>query len=323
LIEEAARIHGYDQIPEDVSVPMTASHRSEFDRAMHKVRRVLTAAGFDETLTASMVSEQWIAAFSPWSGAPPLAASTPMLKGADRLRTSLIPSLLDVRRTNESLSNPRAELFETAKVYLPVVGKLPDEPLLLGMVSGGDFFAVKGVCEALVAELNADASVEVVDGKHPLLDAAKTCELRLEGRLIGYLGEVAPAGLKEFGLRSPATVAEMHLGELFRIARLTTQYQPLSTQQPITRDLNFIVDEKVRWADLAATVRQAAGPTLEEIAFREDFRDPNKDGPGRKRLLFSYTIRPQEETFTSDQANAVQQTIINACTQAHQATLVG
>jgi phenylalanyl-tRNA synthetase beta chain len=91
LVEEAARIHGYDKIPEDVSVPMAASHKSDADRVLQNVRRVLTAGGFDEALTASMVSESWTAAFSPWTEAAPIVANTPMLKGADRLRTSLIP----------------------------------------------------------------------------------------------------------------------------------------------------------------------------------------------------------------------------------------
>jgi phenylalanyl-tRNA synthetase beta chain len=325
LIEEAARIHGYDKIPEDVSVPMTASHRSDADRVLQKVRRVATAAGFDEALTASMTPESWTLAFSPWTTAPALVANTAMLKGADRLRTSLIPSLLDVRRINESLSNPRSDLFETAKAYLPRSGQLPEEPWLLGLVSAGDFFEVKGVIEALVAEMGSGISLEVADWTHPLLDPARACELRLAGRRLGFLGEVNLAKLKEteWSLRAPATVAELHLGELERIAQLTPKYRALSTQQPITRDLNFIVDEQLRWADLAGTVRSAAGPELENVAFREDFRDAKKDGPGKKRLLFSYTLRPQEETFTSEQALVIQQAIIAACAKAHQAVIVG
>jgi phenylalanyl-tRNA synthetase beta chain len=323
LVEEAARIHGYDKIPEDVSVPMAASHKSDADRVLQKIRRVLTAGGFDEALTASMVSESWTAALSPWTEAAPIVANTPMLKGADRLRTSLVPSLLDVRRINESLSNPDADLFETAKVYLPRPGRLPDEPWLIGMVSGGDFHQVKGVIESLVAELNPEAQLEIAAWRHPLLEEARSCELRLDGRRLGYAAEVNGAGVKEFGLRDSATVAELQLAELHRIARLVPKYRPLSTQQPITRDLNFIVAEEVRWSDLAATVRRASGPDLERIEFREEFRDPKKDGPGRKRLFFSYTIRPAEKTLTSDEAESIQQAIIAACGKEHQAAVVG
>ena len=97
LVEEVARIHGYEEIPEDVGVPMAPSHRTDDDRVLEKVRHGLVAAGIDEAMTASVVPHTWCEAFSPWSDAEPLQCSTPMLKGADRLRKSLIPSLLEAR----------------------------------------------------------------------------------------------------------------------------------------------------------------------------------------------------------------------------------
>jgi phenylalanyl-tRNA synthetase beta chain len=127
LVEEVARVHGYDKIPEDASVPMAASHKPDSDRVLAKVRGVLTSAGFDEALTASVVSERWSEAFSPWTDQPPLVTNSPMLENSDRLRRSLVPSLLDVRRINESLSNPVIELFEIARVYLSTAGELPHE----------------------------------------------------------------------------------------------------------------------------------------------------------------------------------------------------
>ncbi|MEX0817949.1 MAG: phenylalanine--tRNA ligase subunit beta, partial [Pirellulaceae bacterium] len=138
LVEEIARIHGYDKIPEDAAVPMCPSHRSDADRVLGKVRHALTATGFDEALTASVVTESWTKAFSPWTTAKPLRSLTPTLKGADRLRLSLIPSLLDVRKMNESVSNPVIELFETARIYLPSDEALPIEQHTLGVTSGGD-----------------------------------------------------------------------------------------------------------------------------------------------------------------------------------------
>jgi hypothetical protein len=155
-----------------------------------KVRSVLTAAGLDEAMTSSVVPEAWHAVFCPWSDAQPLRASTPMLKGADRLRCSLIPSLLEVRRVNQSLGNPVIELFETARIYLPRGGQLPREQWTLGITSGGDYFRVKGVVEAIVAALNPTLRLEVTDTRQPLLDPAAQRQLRLEGRLLGYLGEL-------------------------------------------------------------------------------------------------------------------------------------
>ena len=148
LIEEVARIHGYEKIPEDVGVPMAASTRRVEDRVMAKVRGALASLGFDEALTLSLVDEATAATFSPWSKAAPLQTISPIIRGADRLRLSLVPSLLAARRTNQALANPEVELFEIAKVYLPKGKELPDEQRMLAIASDRGFSEVKGAIEA-------------------------------------------------------------------------------------------------------------------------------------------------------------------------------
>jgi len=322
LVEEIARIHGYDQIPEDAAVPMCPSHRSDADRVQGKVRQVLTAAGFDEALTASVVSESWTKAFSPWTDAKPLKSYTPTLKGADRLRLSLIPSLLDVRRMNESVSNPVIELFETAKIYMPSNDELPIEQLTLGITSGGDYASLKGVVEGLVASLNPACVVEVRETSQSLLDGARSCELRVNDTLLGVLGEVTQAGLKSFKLRSPTTVAELSMETLAAIANLIPQHSQQSAFPAMSRDLNLIVDESLRWADLATTVRASGGELLEEVAYQDVYRDTQRDGAGKKRLLFSITLRSSETTLTNEQADEIRDAIVTACGKQHAATLL-
>ncbi len=90
---------------------------------------------------------------SPWTDAEPLRSQMPVIRGADCLRRSLVPSLLAVRRTNEALANAEIELFEIAKVYLPQDGELPQEEIMLAITSGRDYAAVKGVIEAILGEL--------------------------------------------------------------------------------------------------------------------------------------------------------------------------
>ena len=108
-----------------------------------------------------------------------------------------------------------------------------------------------------------------------------------------YLGEVDPRGLKQFGLRGPTTVLELDLRVSRCCGRLVPQQQPLSEYPAIARDLNLIVGEHVSWASLEATIRQAAGSLLESLEFQEVYRDPKKDGAGKKRLLFSLTCAPR------------------------------
>jgi len=323
LVEEVARIHGYDKIPEDVGVPMVPSHRSDEDRVLDKVRQVLTSAGFDEAMTASVVPESWSDAFTPWSDAEPIQASTPMLKGADRLRRSLTPSLMEARHANESLANPVIELFETARVYIPEGGELPREQWTLGIASGGEFHRVKGVVEAVVAAMNPSVRLDAADTSLPLLDPAKSCELRVDGQLLGYLGEVTEAGLKQFGLRTPVTIAELSLSALAGAAELIPQHVDQSPYPAIERDMNLIVDESVRWAALAETVRGSAGDPLESVRYQETYRDPQKDGLGKKRLLFSITLRSDERTLTNEEADQIRENVVGACQKDHGAVLLG
>ena len=323
LIEEVARVYGYDRIPEDVGVPMAPSHRSDEDRVLGKVRQVLLCAGFDEAITTSVVPEDWVGVFSPWTDAPTLQTSTPMLKGADRLRRSVIPSLLEARRVNESLGNPVIELFETARVYLPAGDGLPQEQRTLAIVSGGDYHRVKGVVEALLAVLRPGTQLEAVDTRQPLLDPVKSSELRVQGQCLGYLGELSAEAGKQTGLRAGATIAEIRLSVLVGLADLIPKHAEQSPYPAIDRDLNLIVDESVRWAALAGTVQQSAGECLESLRYQETYRDPKKDGAGKKRLLFSLTLRSRERTLTNEEADGIRQRVVEACHQAHAAVLLG
>jgi phenylalanyl-tRNA synthetase beta chain len=322
LVEEVARIHGYDKIPEDASVPMVASHRTEADRVLAKVRQVLTAGGFDEAMTASVVPQKWSAAFSPWTSAEPLVANSPMLEEADHLRRSLVPSLLDVRRINESLSNPVIELFETARIYLPEADGLPREQWTLAAVSGQGFLHVKGLVEALLAALHIAEPLELAEFRHALADEGQASDLKLGSQRLGFIGNVSAAALKTFGLRNPATLLEIDLDLLAAKARLTTKYAEQSPFPTIARDINLIVAESVRWADLAATARSAAGKDLERLAYLDTYRDEQKDGPGTKRLLFSLTLRPKDRTLTGQEADAVRDAVVAACVSQHGAKLL-
>ena len=322
LVEEVARVHGYDQIPEDVSVPMVASHKPDSDRIDAKVRQVMTAGGFDEALTASVISQRESAAFSPWTSAEPLVLNTPMLEGADRLRRSLVPSLLDVRRINESLSNPTIELFEMARVYWPLPAGLPREVPMVAAVSGQGFLHVKGVVEALLVALHIPALLELADYQHELLAADRAAELKLGGRRLGFLGELAPAGQKAFGLRGPATVLELDLSQLAQHAQQGAKYTPQSPFPTISRDLNLIVAESTRWSELAATVRAAAGAALEHLHYLDTYRDPAKDGANTKRQTFSLTLRAADRTLTGGEADAIAAAVVAACAEKHQARLL-
>lgn len=322
LIEESARIYGYDKIPEDVSVPMAPSARTDEDRVLSKVRHVLTAAGFDEALTISVVDDSLSAAFSPWTDAAPLALQMPILERADKLRRSLVPSLLKARRENEAVGNRTIELFETAKVYLPRVGQLPEELLMLGLTSGRDFFDVKGALEAIVGELNPQSRLDVQPMRDELFTPGRGVRLLLGSEVVGVLGEVSSAARKRLDLRGATTVAEIQLAPLVRAAVLVPRYEPLPEYPTIDRDLNLVVDEAVRWSDVAATIRSTGGPLVSSFELKGDpFRDEKRLGPGKKSLLVALLLQSRERTLTSGEADDVRTRIVEACGKNHGATL--
>lgn len=321
LIEEVARIHGYEEIPEDVGVPMAPSARTREDRVLEKVRRVLTALGFDEALTLSVVDQQTSASMSPWTEAEPLRSQMPVIRGADRLRRSLVPSLLGVRRTNEALANSEIELFEIAKVYLPQETELPREELMLGITSGRGYSVVRGAIEALVEALKIDKPLESEGANVPLLDPAMSCRLCLGGETLGYVGQLLAEGMQRFDLRNPATAAEIKLSLLIAFADLVPRCVVQSPYPAVARDLNLVVDEAVRWADVAATAREHGGPLFESLDYRDTYRDSERLGRGKKSLLFSISLRSPDGTLTSQQADEVRDRIVAACQAKHQSQL--
>ncbi|HEX3997781.1 MAG TPA: phenylalanine--tRNA ligase subunit beta [Pirellulales bacterium] len=331
LVEEVARIHGYDAIPEDVSVPMASSHRRSADRVLGRVREALLSAGLDEAMTISVVEPAVSDAFSPWTDAPPLAISTPILRRADRLRRSLIPSLLVARRTNEALANSTIELFETARVYLARPDALPSEELMLAIASGRDFLTVKGILELMLKRLNPRAALEVVDYRNRFFTTGRAAELRIKNQhggdphesreRFGILGEISPATRQQFELRSPATVAEVRIVMLEKIAVLVPQAVELSPYPAVERDVNLVVAELVHWADVAESARLAAGPDLERLTYQDTYRDAQRLGADRKSLLMTLTLRRADRTLTSTEADTVRDAVVAACVAKHGAQL--
>ncbi len=320
LIEEVARVYGYDKIPEDVSVPMAASTRREKDNVLDAVRHVLSAAGIDEAMTISTVDEDLSNAYTPWSTEAPLATSTAVIGRASLLRRTLIPSLLSARRTNETLANPRIELYEIAHVYLSRPGDLPEERTMLAVTSGGDYYHLKGVVNSIVHAMAPQLNLEFRTLKDPFYNG-QAAEILLQGQQIGVLGEVSQAGLDKFELRTPATVLELHLLPLMEQAVSVRKYVKSPEFPAMTYDINLIVDDKVTWDVIRQLAVTNGGEIVEDVEFREIYRDQKLADAGKKKLLFQVSFRSSTGTLTHEEANAVHAKIVAACQEQLQAEL--
>ncbi len=238
-----------------------------------------------------------------------------MLRRADCLRQTLVPSLLTARRHNEKLSNPTIELFEIANVYLPIAGEIPQQKRLLAITSGGRFLELKGVLEALVARIAPSQQLQVGEVEYPLLDDARQCRLRLGDHTLGYMGELSKTGRERFELRGGSTVAEIDLEILMAAAELAPTATPLSPYPPVSRDVNIVVNEPVRWAEVERLVRDAGGELIESIQFQETYRDSQRLGAGKKSLLFTLQLRSATGTLTNEEADGMRERIVTILSQ--------
>ena len=325
LIEEVARIHGYDKIPDDSPIPVAPSSKRTFDVATEKVRATLTAAGLSEAMTPSVVKTDLDASLSPWTDRPALATQTAMLKGSKKIRRTLMPSLLQARANNWASASIEADLFEIAHIYLPgqTAEDLPEELYTVGMVTGHDFFAAKGMIESLCRSLGTSHSIQVGVVDSAGFVKGQLVELSLGEAKLGYLGVVDPKTLKQWKLPGDVVVAELSLPLLLNDAELVPQQKLVSTFPSVQRDLNFVLAEAVRWNDLENVVRSAVGDQLKAVTYRETYRDPEKDGKETKRILLSVQLQRDDRTLSGDEADALVESVVGDCRSKLGAELLG
>jgi phenylalanyl-tRNA synthetase beta chain len=321
LIEEVARIHGYHHIPENRAVPLTSAPRGDRERVESAIREYLTGAGFDEAVTFSLVEERLGAPLQPGPAAAPLRVEHSSRKRENALRQSLVPSLLSVRLHNEAHGQFDADLFEIADVYLPRAGSLlPDEPTRLAIVTGGDFRALKGVVEGLLRRLHVATCLSAQPVEIPLYGAGRAAELCLGQTHLGYLGELDRAQLQAFELREACSAVELEFDVLLHRANLVARHHPLPPFPPVVRDLSLVVARAVPWAELAETVMNSAGPTLEAIQYLDTFRGGNIPDD-KESVHFSMVFRHPERTLTGEEVDSAVHSVSQACATRFHAEL--
>jgi phenylalanyl-tRNA synthetase beta chain len=317
LIEEIARVCGYDRIPENAMVPMVASMRRPKDIVLSTVRQVACAAGFDESLTPSLIGKTGIDRISPWSTEDALTTMTPLLEGANVLRRSLLPSLIAARLHNQSQSNRDVRLFEIASVYLPRGSALPHEQVHLGMIAESDIRLVRGVMEEIVqrswGEIRSDHQWLESEVSWDFLEPGSGIAWTVSGHMLGWVGALSKSLAQSNKLDGEAAIGEMNLDVLLQHARLVPRVAGVVPYPAIQRDLNLVVDESLLWKVLRDTIATSAGPLCVDIRFQEIYRDPQKDGAGKKRMLLSLVLQSDRETLKSQQADEVISSVLAAC----------
>jgi len=323
LIEEIARIHGYDKIPDNATLPIVATARSTREQVGDCIRSLLPSCGFFEALTLSFVSEDQRQAFQPRGELKNVAVNHSTRSHENQMRQSLVPSLLQCRRQNERHGNLNAELFEIAKVYLSAgegKSEAEAEPTMLGLVSGREFLAIKGLVETIVAKLVPSAVLTAEPSKLPEFGAGHGATLLLNGKLLGWVGELDHSITDKLGLQDGASVAELNVNLLEDLFEAGRTYVPLPKFPSVSRDLNFVLNEATTWAELSNTVSDSAGELLRDVSFGGQYRGKGIE-TGMKSYLVSCRFLSPERTLTTEEVDAAVQNILVACEEKLEAKL--
>jgi phenylalanyl-tRNA synthetase beta chain len=336
LVEEIARIEGYEQVPETLAITARPVELSPREQTVRRVGEVLVGCGFCEAMTRSVVDASLSTLASPWGDAAPLVISPPLVRGADQLRRSLLPSLLEARGGNVAVGVADADLFEIARAYLPRCADEPDadgpveEPLLAGLVTGGDFFRAKGLADAILVRLGAETDgIAYRPWESELFARGRAAEVLREmpGRSpcrVGVVGEVSPATRRRFGLGDAAVAAaELRLDRLLDLVSRDRRLVRPPEFPAVERDINIVVDEGVTWAAIEAAIRSAAGDLLDGCRVVEIWRDAARLGADRKSLVVALRLRSPVGTLTGEQAGTLVAAIVAECGRRCGATLRG
>lgn len=312
LLEEVARIHGYDKIPTDAMIPVEIALPKPEERVLAAASETLVAAGFCEAMTLTFATRQVRDLFTPRQ-APEVRVEHSSRKQENILRPSVVPGLLVSRRENERRGQFHADLFEVARVFL--ASEADDksaQPKVLAGVTGRSFAETRGVLEEVVQRVCRASLLEVKPSDVQQFTAGRGAELALGGEPLGWLGELDRSVTDTIDLQSAVTVFELSLDVLVAHAQLIPRVAEVPQFPPMTRDINFVLDEAVAWDDLSNTAREAAGPLLESIRFVEQYRGKGID-PGKKSYVFSLVYRAADRTLESDEVDAAQAKVVHTC----------
>jgi len=320
LVEEAARVIGYQHIPEREQILIRVAPADPVRAAVEAVRSTLVAAGYCEALTFTFVADALATAF-----APPEAHGLPRADGRVRkadaqLRPSLLPGLIEAVRRNETLGNPGVKLFELGSTFwLDAAGKVV-ERRRLALVGGTDYRATRGTVEALLARLDADRPITVAPTARPGFAAGGCGEVRWGGVSVGFVGRVDRAVAGQLDLRDVPMAAELDLAVLLDGARHVPQLRPLPRFPSIRRDLSLVLPEATRYEQVDATIHGVAPADLEAVEYVTTYRGKPLEA-GTKSVTVALVFRSPTTTLTGEAVESAVAGVVDAAKAQLGATL--
>lgn len=318
LIEEVARIYGYDDIPSTLPVfeKVTSGQLTDRQYKMRMVKEVLEGAGLDQAITYSLVSKEDATAFA-MQQRQTIDLLMPMSEAHASLRQSLLPHLIEAASYNVARKNKDIKLFEIGNVFFANgEGELPDQvEYLSGILTGDyvvnqwqgkketvDFYLAKGVVDRVAEKLNLEFSYRRadIDGLHP----GRTAEILLENKVVGFIGELHPTLAADNDLKR-TYVFELNFDALMAVSVGYINYQPIPRFPGMSRDIALEVNQNIPAADLLSTIHAHGGNILKDTLVFDVYQGEHLE-KGKKSIAIRLNYLDTEETLTDERVSKVQ-----------------
>ena len=327
IAEEVARFFGYNNIP---NTPLRGETigggYTERQKAERKVGALARTLGFDEIITYSFISPSYYDKIRlPANSAlrDSLKILNPLGEDTSIMRTTVLPSMLEILTRNYNYRNPSVKLYELGKVYFKRPDGMADEPKMLCLGAYGadmDFFAMKGAVESVLRGLRVENVRFVAETKNASYHPGRCAAVYAGDTPLGVVGEIHPLTAQNYGVDAELYAAELWLDAMLAARAGTPVYQPLPRFPAVTRDIAVTVESRIPAADLQATIRAAGGETLKACKVFDVYTSAPIP-PGFKSVAFSLVMRSDDQTLTDDHADAIMQNVLKALKAEHNAIL--
>ena len=318
LSEEVARFYGYNKIPNTLTKGETTrggfTETQKFERTLGVSCRAL---GYDEIITYSFISPSYYDKIRLPEDSPlrkSLKILNPLGEDTSIMRTTILPSMLEIITRNYNYRNKSVRLYELGKIYLPRADGLADEPKMLALGAYGDgidFFAFKGAVEAVLrAAKIADVRFAACQN-NPSYHPGRCAEVYVGDKRLGVFGQVHPLVSATYGVEAEIFTAELSFEALYDVRGGKPEYQPLPKFPAATRDIAVVCKESITVGALENCIRDAAGGLLREVTLFDIYRGPGILA-GLKSVAFSLVLRADDRSLTSEEADSTMKSIVDA-----------
>ena len=312
IAEEIIRIYGYNEIHATyMNAETTQGGRTAKQSFELALDRALYGMGVNQIQTFSFISPKFYDRIRMPADSPlrrSVVITNPLGEDTSVMRTTALPSLLEVLERNNNFSNENVRLFEDATVYIPSEdpNALPAEKkvITVGMYGeGADFYAMKGIVENLLAVARISDVTVTAETADPTFHPGRCAKaLAADGTVLALFGEVHPLVAAEYGFNRAVLTATVDFEALWNAADLTIDYKPLPKFPATTRDFSFICPEEMEVGTVMAVIRRAGGKLVENVALFDMYRGENI-GAGNKSVAFRVTLRAADRTLTVEEAD--------------------